>query len=321
MDVSEDRVLREKGFDVFPVLAGRWSRRPGDVYGRSPAMRALGDVIDLQHKNLREGEVIDLQTKPPIKAPSSMKTMGSKWLGKGITWSDSPDKIEPIYDGKAARLDHLRLSIEDVRRRIDRALYGDLFRMVSNLAALGIERTKYETSVLQQEKVSLLGPVGEHLYGEVLEPLVDITLHHMATAGILPPVPDELRAIGKLRVEFDSPLALAQRSASTMDTRSWLSELLEVAQTRAAMGDTSRPATDLVDFDRYARDSAHARGVPERFMRDDTVVQAEREARAMAQAAIQQTQMMESQSTTAKNLAQSPTDSQNALTDLNRQEN
>ena len=45
-----DAILRESGFMRFPVLAPRWHLRVRDIYGQSPAMRALGDIRQLQQE-------------------------------------------------------------------------------------------------------------------------------------------------------------------------------------------------------------------------------------------------------------------------------
>ena len=39
---GENKVLREGGFDEFPVMSPRWYHLSGDIYGSSPGMEALG---------------------------------------------------------------------------------------------------------------------------------------------------------------------------------------------------------------------------------------------------------------------------------------
>ena len=43
-DSGEDKLLREGGYDDFPVMAPRWYHMSGDIYGSSPGMEALGDI-------------------------------------------------------------------------------------------------------------------------------------------------------------------------------------------------------------------------------------------------------------------------------------
>ena len=75
-----DTFLRESGFRRFPVLGPRWAALGGDVYGNSPGMEALGDIKQLQHEQLRKGQAIDFQTKPPLQAPTSMKNRETDML-------------------------------------------------------------------------------------------------------------------------------------------------------------------------------------------------------------------------------------------------
>jgi hypothetical protein len=64
------KYLREGGLKRFRLVAPRWHAMGGDVYGNSPGMEALGDIKQLQHEQLRKGQGIDYQTKPPIGLPT-----------------------------------------------------------------------------------------------------------------------------------------------------------------------------------------------------------------------------------------------------------
>lgn len=74
MGGDSDRVLRESGFDEFPIMAPRWEVNGEDVYGSScPGMIALGSVKALQLLQRRKAQQIDKVTNPPMQAPASIK--------------------------------------------------------------------------------------------------------------------------------------------------------------------------------------------------------------------------------------------------------
>ncbi len=47
IEIKSEKILRESGFEEMPVPVSRFSKALGEIYGRSPAMAALSDVIEL----------------------------------------------------------------------------------------------------------------------------------------------------------------------------------------------------------------------------------------------------------------------------------
>ncbi|GAJ24327.1 unnamed protein product, partial [marine sediment metagenome] len=47
IEVVGEKILRESGFEEMPVLVSRFSKALGEIYGRSPGMAALSDIIEL----------------------------------------------------------------------------------------------------------------------------------------------------------------------------------------------------------------------------------------------------------------------------------
>lgn len=71
---DSDKLLRESGFDEFPIMAPRWEVNGEDVYGSScPGMIALGRVKALQLEQKRKSQLIDKATNPPMVGPSSLR--------------------------------------------------------------------------------------------------------------------------------------------------------------------------------------------------------------------------------------------------------
>lgn len=312
---NADKFLKEGGFKRFPGLAPRWQVAGGDIYGNSPGMEALGDNKQLQHQQLRKAEGIDYQTKPPLQVPSSMKNREVDRLPGGVSYIDmtgGQQKVQSMFDVNL-RLDFLLEDIKDVRERIRECFYVDMFLMLSNDQGDG-RMTATEVAERHEEKLLMIGPVLERLHTELLSPLVDMTFTRMIEAGVVPPPPPELQG-QDLNVEFISVLAQAQRAISTNGIDRFTTSLGEIALQQRELG-LSDTVADKFDSDKWADVYSDALGVdPELIVSDDKVALV-RKNRAQASAQASKLAAAEQASKTAKNLGTTPTDGNNALSDV-----
>ena len=284
---NQGEYLRDGGFRDFPALAARWATLGGDVYGTSPSMDALGDIKQLQHEQLRKGQVIDIKTKPPLQVPTALKNREVETLPGGITFYDNNQPQAGIRSLYEVNLDmsHLLVDIQDVRGRINSAFYTDLFLMLAQGA--DTQKTATEIAERHEEKMLMLGPVLERLHNEILDPLVETTFARMAEAGILPPPPAEMQGM-ELNVEFVSVLAQAQRAVATNGVDRFVGNLGVVAGIKPEV-------LDKFDADRWADEYSDMLGVdPQLIVPGDKVAlvrKARMQAQQQAQAAAQAEQM------------------------------
>jgi len=315
---EDSTVLRDSGFQTFPVLAPRWAVAGGDVYGHSPGMEALGDVRQLQQEQLRKGQAIDYKTRPPLQVPTSMKDRDRELFPNGITYYEPASLLpfDQVTPGGGIRsafevnldLEHLLEDIRDVRERIRGAFYADLFLMLAN-AGPDTRMTATEVAERHEEKLLMLGPVLERLHNELLKPLIDLTFDRMLEAGaLLPPPPQELQGMD-LQVEFISILAQAQRAIGMNNVDRFIGGALTIA-------DKQPEVLDKVDFDRWVDRAQDMLGVPPELVREDDKVAALRDARNKAMAAKEAVAASREQAATTKDLAASPTGGQTALSGL-----
>ena len=307
--VNEDKLLRESGFKFFRCLAPRWQVGSGDIYGTSPGMEALGDIKQLQHQQLRKAEAIDYKVRPPLQAPSSLLNKPLDRFPGGVTYYDSAPNngIRSMFEVNLD-LNHLLADIQDVRERIRGAFYTDLFLMLANVDRT--QMTATEVAERHEEKMLMLGPVLERLHNELLSPMVDITFARMLEAGLLLTPPEELQG-QDLNVEFVSILAQAQRAVSTNSVDRFVLNLGQVA--------TMKPGVlDRFDEDKWAEEYADMLGVSPDIIVPDAKVALIREQKAQQMQQAQAAQQAEMMANTANKLAASPTNEQNALTDVMR---
>jgi hypothetical protein len=302
--------LRDSGFDEFPVLAPRWLVTPGDVYGASPGMEALGDVKQLQHEQLRKAQGIDYLTKPPLQAPAALMGREIDLLPGGITYVDASNQNGGVRSAFEVRLDlsHLLADIQDVRQRVGQAFYADLFLMLANDDRSNI--TAREIAERHEEKLLMLGPVLERLHDELLSPKIELTFAHILRAGILPPPPPDLQG-QDLNIEFVSMLAQAQRAVGTQAVDRLLGTVGAIAQLKPEV-------LDKIDADQVVDAYSDMLGVDPSLIVADDKVALIRKARAQQQAAMQRAAAAPEMAKAAASMGSIKTDEQNAYTDAIR---
>lgn len=316
---NDDKLMSESGYKRFPSIITRWETIGQDIYGSNcPGMVALGDIAQLQHEQLRKAQGIDFQVKPPLQVPFALKNQDSDFLPGGVTYVDQVGPQNAVRTAFDVQLDlqHLVLDIQDVRARINRAFYADLFLFLSNLSGVKGQMTAREVAEIHEEKLLMLGPVVENVENEQLAPLVDIAFDAAVEAGILPPPPPELLAEGEgaeLNVEFIGLLSQAQRAVSMAGVDRLVGAVASIA---AAKQDPS--VWDKVDTDEIIDKAAGYLGVDPEIIRGDDEVAAIREQRAEAMRAQAQAEAAERAAKTARDLAGADMTTDNALTNVVR---
>lgn len=309
VDANHGR-LRAGGYTRFPALAPRWDLLWGDIYGSSPGMEALGDLKQLQNNQFRKDKLIDYRVDPPLQVPTTMRGQGD-FLPGGVSYYDA---LQPQAGVRAAfelNLDPSLLldDIRDVRDRINRAFYADMFLL---LAQSDKTMTATEVAERHEEKLLMLGPVLERLHNELLSPLVTYTFEECLRLRQLPPVPEVLDGV-ELEVEYISMLAQAQKAVSVNSTDRLIGHLGLLVQ-------LGKPeALDKFDADKSVERYADQLGVDPDLMVADEQVALIRQQRAEAQQAAQQAEMINNMADSAQKLGTVQTGAepnQNAANDI-----
>lgn len=306
-------VLRNSGLKDFKAITPRWRVTPGNTYGEGQGMVALGDVSQLQHEQLRKGQVIDYQSNPPLQVPTSMKGRDLDRLPGGVSYYDAASgagqgAIRNAFD-VPLRMDYLLEDIQDVRQRINSAFFVDMFLMIANDRG-GPQQTATEIAEKHEEKMLMLGPVLENLHHEELRPRVIMTAERVMELGLVPPPPPEMDGAA-LEIEFVSILAQAQKAISINSTDRFVAGLGQVA--------TIKPnVLDRLNEDEWAEEYADVLGVNPKLIVPSKQAALIREDRAAQQQAMQQQEQMAQTAQTAKTASDADTEGNNALTEIMR---
>lgn len=302
--VEGQNVIAEGGFDEFPYLAPRFAKTTSEIYGRSCAMTALPDVKmlnELMKLVLRAAQkIID----PPLQMPDAGFLMPIKTYPGSLNYyrAGSKDRIEPIQTGGNPQLG--TEMIQALRQQIIRAFFVEWLLMPADPtdpAAAGKGVTA--TYVLQQrdEKMRLLSPMLARMQAEFLGPLIDRVfailwrkskaLRFGAGSPFLPP-PPELSGV-PLRVEYVSPIAIAQKS-SEMDA------ITRVIQLATGMFQLDQSVGQYLDSEQIIRIGGDRLYAPPMVIKSPERLAQDRAQQAQAQAEINAHQSMAAMASTIK---------------------
>ncbi|MFI2870512.1 portal protein [Klebsiella aerogenes] len=304
---DNDKLLRESGFDEFPIMAPRWEVNGEDVYGSScPGMIALGQVKALQLEQKRKSQLIDKATNPPMVGPSSLKSQRVSLLPGDVTYLDvmtGQEGLKPAYLVNPNTAD-LLADIQDTRQMINSAYFVDLFMMLQNINT----RSMPVEAVIEmkEEKLLMLGPVLERLNDECLNPLIDRTFSIMARKNLLPPPPDVLQGM-PLKIEYISVMAQAQKSIGLSSLSSTVGFIGQLAQVKPE-------ALDKLDTDQAIDAFAEMSGVSPTVIVPQEQVNQIRQDRAQQQQQQQAMAMGMAAAQGAKTLSEAQTADPSVLT-------
>lgn len=300
---EEQDYLRESGFRTFPAQCPRWETRGADIYGSSPGMLVLGDTKQLQHQQLRKSQAIDFQTLPPLAAPPSAQSLGLNLTPGAVNYVDvGTSGVKSLFEVNLD-LGALREDILDVRGRIERGFFVDLFLLI-----LGDTRatpaTATEIAERHEEKLLMLGPVLESLHDEFLGAYIELAFSYLLEANLVPPPPQELEGV-PLSIKFVSLLAQAQNLVGLGSVERLIGSVVNTSAVKPDL-------LDKLDLDRAVEIYADMLGVDPTLIVSGDQVALIRQQRAQQQQVAQAAAMAQQGAAIAKDLGTAGEDGRDA---------
>ena len=271
--------LSVSGFREFPFVVPRYLKASHEIYGRSPAMTALPDVKMLNEMSKTTIKSAQKQVDPPLLVPDDGFILPVRTVPGGLNFyrSGTRDRIEALNIGANTPLG---LNMEEQRRNsIRNAFYVNQLMMQQ-----GPQMTATEVIQRNEEKMRLLGPVLGRLQSELLKPLIDRCFSILLRKNLFRPAPEFLS--GKdIEIEYVSPLAKAQKST----------ELQSIMRAIEIMGSLANvaPVFDHVNMDKLVRHLADIVGVPQKILKPQNQLNAERQQAEAQQQEMQQMQQLQ----------------------------
>jgi hypothetical protein len=271
--------LSVSGFREFPFVVPRYLKASNEIYGRSPAMTALPDVKMLNEMCKTTIKAAQKQVDPPLLVPDDGFLLPVRTVPGGLNFyrSGTRDRIEPLNIGAN---NPLGLNMEQQRRDSIRAVFYVNQLMMQD----GPQMTATEVIQRNEEKMRLLGPVLGRLQSELLKPLIDRVFAILLRNNMLPAAPEFLSG-RDIEIEYVSPLAKAQKSTE-------LQSIMRAVEILGSLANVA-PVFDYVNFDNLVKHLADIVGVPQKILKTQSQVNAERQQAAQQQEQMQQMQQLQ----------------------------
>ena len=229
------QMLADGRFAVSPFVCFRWLKAPGEVYGRSPVMKALPDIKTAD-------KVVELILKNASIAATGIWQADDDGVLDPTAVELVPGAVMPKAVGSAGltplaapgRFDVSQLVLEDLRKRIRHALLADRLAEPASPAMTA-------TEVLERaaETARLLGATYGRLEAELLTPLIERALAILARRGEVPAFALDGRNAG---LRLRSPLAQAAGRREAGAALTWLGAVAGLGPEALAAVDTARAA-------------------------------------------------------------------------------
>ena len=276
MEFKNGNELSVGGFREFPFVVPRYLKASNEIYGRRPAMTALPDVKMLNEMSKTTIKAAQKQVDPPLLVPDDGFLLPVRTVPGGLNFyrSGTRDRIEPLNIGAN---NPLGLNMEEQRRTAIR----NVFYVDQLLLQQGPQMTATEVIQRNEEKMRLLGPVLGRLQSELLKPMIDRCFAILLRNNQFAQAPEFLSG-QDIEIEYVSPLAKAQKGTE-------LSSITRAIEILGSLANVA-PVFDYINFDALVKHVADLVGVPQKVLKLQSQVNAERE-----QAAQQQEQMAQMQ--------------------------
>ncbi|MBR9971789.1 portal protein [Magnetospirillum sulfuroxidans] len=228
-------LLAEGRFGHSPFINFRWLKAPGEIYGRSPVMKALPDiktankVVELVLKNATIAVTGIWQADDDgVLNPANIKLVPGTIIPKAVGSAG----LKPLES--PGRFDISQLVLDDLRGRIRHALLADKLGQTE-----APKMTATEILERAADMARLLGATYGRLQSELLTPLILRAVHILRRRGEIPALLVDGHTID---LQYRSPLAQSQAQRDAQSMLTWLSALAQLGPAGLAVVDAAATA-------------------------------------------------------------------------------
>jgi hypothetical protein len=278
---SGEQIGEEGGYYSMPALVMRWRNTADSIWGNSPAMIAMPDILTLNQLVELILDSLEKVVDPAIKT-TERGLLSDLDLGPaGINIVRNMDDLMAFES--RARFDVAELNREKLQQSIRSIFYVDQLELKNSPAMTATEvQVRYE---LMQR---LLGPTLGRLESDFLDPLVNSAFADLMRYKRLPEPPQIVLESGDptVNIEYTGPMARAQKLDQAQSLQQFLGSV-------AQLGEINPDALMKVDWDQAVQLMAEYYGAEPKILKSESKVRQERKQRDEQMQAMQQAQIME----------------------------
>ena len=278
---DRDKALVERRTQHKPFICWRFERSlTGSPWGcNSPGERCLADIISLNVMEKAKTKGIQLRLDPPIKATEGLAL---NIVPAGVTRVKGSQDY--AYMAPPGSSEEVLLEIQRKEANLKEAYYVDFFLMLQQ--TLEKNKTATEATLLADEKSQIMASFTSRLNNEFLEPILETLWDMEIRHGRFPTPPESLQG-EDVRIDYVSPLAIAQRKAQIyVPARQFIAETLTFSELDSSV-------KYLFRIPEYATAMAKDMMIDERFLNSKEEIEAkvqEEQELAMKQLELQNNQ-------------------------------
>ena len=313
VDVKHKEIVKEIGWDSFPVAVGRSEKSTDELYGTSRAMIALADARELNAIQQRYAESVELRLRPPLiqnadfaarlnLSPGAINkaTQNASYAGRSA--------IEPI--NTVGDLNGTLELAQEKKQSIREIFFLDKMKIFDNPNA-----TATQVLELRAEGFRIMSSVATSIQ-EYLDAILDRTFDilfrksyavndldgggssfNLLPGAVFPEMPDELKNAPELKVVFVNPINQSQQTIE-------LNGIDVLINTVGSIAQMSPDVMDVVNFDNVLRKKRSILNIDPELINDEKTVKQIRQERQSQQQQQQALMNQEIDSKAAKNYAQ-----------------
>ncbi len=288
-EYGSGHIISNGGFLENPYVIPRYLKASTEQYGRSPGMNALPDVKVLNKMVENSLKAAAKMIDPPLLVSDDSMLAPIRMSPGSINFfrAGSRDTITPLNIQS-----NVAVSLANENQRRD--AINKMFHIDQLVVTENRNMTATEVLQRQEEKMRILGPVLGRLQSELLSPLITRVFNILLRGQLFTEAPDILQQ-QELKIEFVSPMALAQRGQELQSLMRGLEIFGSLAQTM--------PVMDYIDENGLVKQIISILGLPAKVIKSDVEVQEIREERAQQEAKMAEQQQQLAESQIAKNAA------------------
>jgi len=260
----------EDGYYEMPVFNPRWRKTSGSMWGHSPGIIALSDVMTLNQLV----EIILKAAEKVIDPPTLAREMDIlndlDLSAASLNVVRDPNGIVP-YESRA-RFDVSGLLKSELQDSINRIFFVDQLQLKESPAM-----TATEAQIRYEMMQRLLGPTLGRLTIDFLDPMVERTFNIMYRTGKLPAPPESVASSqAELEIEYVGPMARAQKQDIVAGIEQTMGIVNSIAQINPAI-------MDIMNWTEAVRKIAELRGAPTELLRSNDELKEMAEQKAQQQ--------------------------------------
>ncbi|MCK5614052.1 hypothetical protein KAR91_69960 [Candidatus Pacearchaeota archaeon] len=236
---GQKTLLRESGFDSFPMSIFRYAYDSEEVYPHSPSIDGYGDIQRLRKIMTATTDVAQISAKPPTAVPAEMYNEYQIKPDFKIKAYDMARLPAPLQVGQGYPI--ARDREEFYRNIVKEHYFADFFIMLA--AGENNQMTATEVLERQGEKATVIGGMVSRLTKEFLDPVFDRMFVIAARNNWIPAPPQEVLDSGiDISIDYLGPLSQAQnRYLKLQGPVSSLQNFLPLMEVYPQMADIIKP--------------------------------------------------------------------------------